>query len=102
MTSKNMTPVRNGEIKTHDSEEEFIIKHKGDRYDISRFLQFHPGGRNTVSPYKGLSITEKFLDINHSPAATYLMREYKLPDTSKDSVIEDLEVQKTELPLSLL
>jgi cytochrome b involved in lipid metabolism len=95
-----MSAVRNGKIKTNYNEEEFIVKHKGERYDISRFLQFHPGGWNTVSPYKGLSITEKFLDINHSPAATYLMREYRLPDKSKDSVAEDLEVQKTDLPLS--
>jgi cytochrome b involved in lipid metabolism len=94
-----MSAVINGKIKTHDSEEEFIIKHNGDRYDISRFLQFHPGGRNTVSPYKGLSITEKFLDINHAPSAMYLMREYRLSDTSKDSVVEDLEVQKTDLSL---
>jgi cytochrome b involved in lipid metabolism len=92
-----MSAVRNGMIETHDSKE-FIVKHKGDRYDISRFLQFHPGGRNTVSPYRGLSITEKFLNINHSPAATYLMKEYRLPDVS-DSVTEDLEVQKTDLLL---
>jgi cytochrome b involved in lipid metabolism len=93
-----MTAVRNSETRTHGTED-FIVKHKGDTYDISRFLKFHPGGWNSVSPYKGLSITEKFLDVNHSPAATYLMREYRLSGTTKDCTVEDLEVQKTDLPL---
>jgi Cytochrome b involved in lipid metabolism len=89
-----MSAARNSKIKTNDSEEEFIVKHNGHRYDITRFLQFHPGGRNSVSPYNGLSITEKFLDINHSPAASYLMREYRLAGTPQDSTVEDLEVLK--------
>jgi len=87
-----MSAARNGKIKTHESEEEFIVKHNGHRYDITRFLQFHPGGRNYVSPYRGQSITKKFLDSNHSPAASYLMREYRLAGTPQDSTVEDLEV----------
>jgi cytochrome b involved in lipid metabolism len=97
-----MTAVRNGTAKTHGGEEEFIIKHEGDTYDITRFLQFHPGGRNSVSPYKGLSITKKFHDINHSPAAMYLMRDYRLPGAPQNSNVEDLEVQKTDFSLSLV
>jgi cytochrome b involved in lipid metabolism len=89
-----MSAAQNGKIKTNDSEKEFIVKHKGDRYDIAKFLQFHPGGRNSVSPYRGRSITEKFLDTNHSPAASYLMREYRLAGTPQDSTVEDLEVLK--------
>jgi cytochrome b involved in lipid metabolism len=95
-----MAAVANGKAKTHDSDEEFIVKHEGDTYDIARFLHFHPGGRNSVSPYKGLSITKKFHDINHSPAAMYLMRDYRLPGTSHNSTVEDLEVQKSHLPLT--
>jgi cytochrome b involved in lipid metabolism len=89
-----MSAARNGQIKTNDSEDEFIVKHNGDTYDIARFLQFHPGGWNSVSPYRGLSITKKFLDINHAPAASYLMREYRLAGTPQDSTVEDLEVLK--------
>jgi cytochrome b involved in lipid metabolism len=98
MASCNMTAVMNGNAKTHDSQE-FIIQHEGDTYDIARFLPFHPGGRNSVSPYQGLSITKKFRDINHSPAAMYLMRDYRLPATSQTSTVEDLEVQKSHSPL---
>jgi len=87
-----MSAAQNGKIKTHESEEEFIVKHNGHRYDITRFLQFHPGGQNFVSPYRGRSITKKFLDTNHSPAASYLMREYRLAGTPQDSTVEDLEV----------
>jgi cytochrome b involved in lipid metabolism len=89
-----MTAVMNGNAKRHDGEE-FIIKHEGDTYDIARFLPFHPGGRNSVSPYRGLSITKKFHDMNHSPAAMYLIRDYRLPATSPNSTPEDLEVQKS-------
>ncbi|XP_069676062.1 fatty acid 2-hydroxylase [Periplaneta americana] len=81
MTSDTITAVRNGE---------FIVKHEGDKYDISRFLQFHPGGKNSVSPYKGLSITEPFHKTHHSPAAMYLMKEYRLPGSTADNS-EDLE-----------
>jgi cytochrome b involved in lipid metabolism len=94
-----MAAVMNGNAKTHDSQE-FIVQHEGDTYDIARFLPFHPGGRNSVSPYEGLSITKQFHDINHSPAAMYLMRDYRLPATSQHSTVEDLEVQKSRLPLT--
>ncbi|PNF19304.1 Fatty acid 2-hydroxylase [Cryptotermes secundus] len=86
-----MMAVSNGNATTHATEEKFIIKHEGETYDIARFLKFHPGGRNSVSPYKGLSITKKFHDINHSAAATYLMREYRLHGMSQNSAVEDLE-----------
>ena len=87
-----MSAAQNGKIETYEGGEKFIVQHNGHRYDITRFLQFHPGGQNSVSPYRGRSITEKFFDTNHSPAASYLMREYRLDGTPQDSTVEDLEV----------
>ena len=83
--------MRNGELK-HKNNEEFIVKHNGEKYDISRFLQFHPGGRNYVSPYKDLSITEKLSKMDHSHAAMYLMREYRISGSKDARNEEDLEV----------
>ena len=91
-----MTIIRNGESK-HKNKEEFIVKHKGEKYDIARFLQFHPGGRNSVSPYKDLSITEKLSKIDHSHAAMYLMKEYKLSGSRVNKNEEDLEVSNMNL-----
>lgn len=73
--NNNIYQVKNGDIKMSDNTE-FIVKHKGKRYDIKPFLRNHPGGINFVQPYQNKNITSKLNE--HSPSAKYLLKEYQV------------------------
>lgn len=77
-----------------NSEQEFDVKHIGNKYEIHNFLKNHPGGLNYVQGYKGKEITQKMLDTQHSSSAFYLLREYKEGGRNEEKTIfnEDLEV----------
>lgn len=75
-------------------EQDFNVKHVGETYDINEFLKNHPGGVNYVKPYKEKEVTKRMVDTQHSNAAFYLLREYKIGGRNERSTEfnEDLEV----------
>lgn len=76
-------------------EKDFNVKHVGDTYEINEFLRNHPGGVNYIKPYKEKDVTRRMLDTQHSNAAFYLLREYKIGgrNEGKTEFNEDLEVR---------
>jgi 4-hydroxysphinganine ceramide fatty acyl 2-hydroxylase len=75
-------------------EEKFIVKYKNDLFDITKFMSKHPGGVNTLSGYNQKNIDEKFQSVEHSPAAKYLLNEYKM-------TTQQLEMNNNELDESM-
>lgn len=59
-------------------EEKFIVEYRNELYDVTEFLLKHPGGVNTLIGYNRKNIDEKFETVEHSPAAKYLLNDYKL------------------------
>lgn len=53
------------------------------------------GGSNSLQGYNRKDIEEKFKKIEHSPAAEYLLKDYKLKEqtTSESELDESLEVK---------
>lgn len=72
----------------------FEVKYLGEKYDIKEFLRNHPGGKNYVENYKDKDIKPRMYNTDHSKAAFYLLREYKLGGRNEepDKDTEDLEV----------
>lgn len=71
---KNSSEVsQNGKLV----EEKFIVEYKKELYDVTDFLAKHPGGIN-LRGYNHKNIEEKFVSAEHSSAAEYLLKEYKL------------------------
>lgn len=57
----------------------FIVKYRQQYYDLSNFIDKHPGGVNTLKGLNQTDMTARFLKAPpHSDAAMYLMREYKI------------------------
>ncbi|XP_025836315.1 dihydroceramide fatty acyl 2-hydroxylase FAH2 [Agrilus planipennis] len=79
------------------SEMKFKLNYKGNSYDLTDFLQNHPGGYNYLKSYKNKEVPEELLKNYHaSNAAFYLMKEFSESKTrglGKDQVegVEDLE-----------
>ncbi|KAF5301213.1 hypothetical protein FQA39_LY10799 [Lamprigera yunnana] len=72
---------------------EFLVKHKGRKYDISTFLKNHPGGYNYVQPSQDKDVGNRMIKSYHSKSAFYLLREYKLEgrDEKNNNGEDDLE-----------
>jgi hypothetical protein len=66
--------------------ERCILVVKGKEYDVTGFLDSHPGGRDTLLEYSGQDATEAFEDAGHSNAALKEMESYF---TGKSVAIQD-------------
>lgn len=64
------------EVAKHKTKESsFVIIH--DKvYDITKFLDEHPGGEEVLIEQAGCNATENFEDVGHSTDARVMMRDY--------------------------
>lgn len=59
--------------------DDFLVKYKGEIFDLNRFIHKHPGGVGTLSGLRNRDLTKIMSkDPVHSEAAFYLMKEYKV------------------------
>uniref|UniRef100_H3CVD0 Cytochrome b5 type B n=2 Tax=Tetraodon nigroviridis TaxID=99883 RepID=H3CVD0_TETNG len=89
------------EIKEHNmSNDTWIVIH--DKvYDITRFLEEHPGGEEVLLEQAGGDATESFEDVGHSTDARemlqqYLVGEVHMEDRSKDSAKKEPQTSPKE------
>jgi len=67
------------EVKKHakgGSEKEVWMVIHDNVYDVTKFLDEHPGGEEVLFDQSGLDATEPFEDVGHSTDARELMAEY--------------------------
>jgi len=61
------------EIKAHTSKDSLWILLHGKVYDVTKFLDEHPGGDEVILAEKGTDATEAFEDVGHSDEARALL-----------------------------
>lgn len=77
------------------SSAKMYVRYRNETYDISEFMKKHPGGSNTLNGMLHANIDYKFdTGMPHSPAAKYLMREYKVSTNTNDYDDDDDENEK--------
>ncbi len=64
------------EVNKHNSEEDCWIVIHGKVYDITTFLDEHPGGSDVVLNASGKDATSEYDDVGHSNTANKMMKEY--------------------------
>lgn len=57
------------EVSTHDSVDDLWIVYDGKVYDVTKYVDEHPGGEEVVVDCAGTDATEAFNDIGHSEEA---------------------------------
>ncbi|XP_026233731.1 cytochrome b5 isoform X2 [Anabas testudineus] len=86
------------EIRVHNmSNDTWLIIH--DKvYDISRFLEEHPGGEEVLLEQAGADATESFEDVGHSTDAREMLQQYYIGELHMDDRKKDKakEVQATD------
>lgn len=53
-------------------------------YDVTTFMQEHPGGEEVLLDVLGIDATESFEDVGHSNDARELLKDYLLGDLHED------------------
>ncbi|KAK7114095.1 cytochrome b5-like [Littorina saxatilis] len=72
------------EVKSHkDSKSTWLIIHN-QVYDVTKFLDEHPGGEEVLLEQAGGDSTEAFEDVGHSTDARDLMKDYLIGDLHPD------------------
>ncbi|KAJ8417710.1 hypothetical protein AAFF_G00225530 [Aldrovandia affinis] len=72
------------EIKLHNtSKDTWLIIH--DKvYDITRFMEEHPGGEEVLLEQAGADATESFEDVGHSTDAREMLEQYLIGEVHMD------------------
>ncbi|KAJ2100092.1 Cytochrome b5 type B (outer mitochondrial membrane), partial [Coemansia sp. S100] len=68
------------QIQQHAKREDIWIVVHGKVYDVTKFLDEHPGGEEVILEHAGIDATEAFEDIGHSDDARELLKDYFIGD----------------------
>ncbi|XP_026763999.1 cytochrome b5-like [Galleria mellonella] len=66
------------ELETRNSRKDAVLIIHNGVYDVSKFLEEHPGGEEVLLEKAGQDATEPFEDVSHSSDARSLMKKYKI------------------------
>ncbi|XP_006780188.1 cytochrome b5 isoform X1 [Neolamprologus brichardi] len=99
------------DVRVHNmSNDTWLIIH--DKvYDISRFLEEHPGGEEVLLEQAGADATESFEDVGHSLDAREMLQQYYIgelhgddrkKDTAKKAEVAKSEESSSSWPIWLL
>jgi cytochrome b involved in lipid metabolism len=66
------------EVAQHKSAESLWFVIEGMVYDVTAFLEDHPGGDDVLKDKGGEDATQAFDDIGHSPEAVAQLAKYKI------------------------
>ena len=82
------------EVAEHNSNKDTWLVIHNNVYDVTTFLNEHPGGEEVLIEKAGKDATENFEDVGHSSDAREMMKKYKVGELVVDertNVAEKLE-----------
>ncbi|KAL3685765.1 hypothetical protein R1sor_003787 [Riccia sorocarpa] len=74
-----------GEVSEHNSSKDCWLVIDGKVYDVTKFLEEHPGGDEVLLSATGKDATDDFEDVGHSTSARAQMAEYYVGEVDKSS-----------------
>lgn len=82
------------EIAEHQDKKSVWILIHGNVYDVTKFLEEHPGGEEVLLDQAGKNATEAFEDIGHSTDARELMKQYRIGDLCEEDKKKIVEIEE--------
>lgn len=74
------------DVSRHNTHQDCWIVIGGKVYDVTKFLEDHPGGDEVLISATGKDATDDFEDVGHSDSARAMMDEYYVGDIDPSSV----------------
>lgn len=71
------------EIKEHNTLTDLWIAIHGKVYDVSGFVEEHPGGEEVILDYAGMDASDPFDEIGHSKHAMKLLKPLEIGELDK-------------------
>ena len=75
-SNSELTAYTIEEISEHDNDDDCWIIIDNKVYDVTPYIDFHPGGKGFVLETAGKNATEKFYETPHSDTAKDLLVKY--------------------------
>ncbi|XP_057851276.1 cytochrome b5 [Cryptomeria japonica] len=86
------------DVSKHNTNKDCWLIISGKVYDVTRFLEDHPGGDEVLLSSTGQDATDDFEDVGHSTSARAMMEEYYIGDIDLSSLPSKTKSGKTRKP----
>ncbi|OMJ15595.1 Cytochrome b5 [Smittium culicis] len=78
------------EISAHNKHSDIWVVIDKKVYDVSKFIEEHPGGEETLMENAGLDATMNFEDIGHSDDARELLKTFYIGDLDGETPVKSI------------
>ncbi|XP_013783374.1 cytochrome b5-like [Limulus polyphemus] len=82
--SESMKTLTLEEIAKHNEKNSLWVLIHHNVYDVSKFIEEHPGGEEILLEQGGKNATDAFEDVGHSSDARDLMKQYKIGELCEE------------------
>ncbi|OQV22110.1 putative Cytochrome b5 [Hypsibius exemplaris] len=89
-TASSFKKYSTEQVASHNNKDDCWLIINGKVYDVTKFLEEHPGGEEVLIENSGRDATENFEDVGHSTDAREMMKDYLIGE------IEDVKPKKAE------
>ncbi|KAG1755383.1 cytochrome b5-like heme/steroid binding domain-containing protein [Suillus lakei] len=76
------------ELKAHSTKDSLYVLIHGEVYDVTTFIDEHPGGDDVILAEAGKDATQAFEDVGHSDEARDLLPPLLVGDFEKDGALK--------------
>ncbi|KAI4356416.1 hypothetical protein L6164_000440 [Bauhinia variegata] len=74
------------DVSKHNTAKDCWLVIHGKVYDVTKFLEDHPGGDEVLLSSTGKDATDDFEDVGHSSSATSMMNEFYVGDIDSATI----------------
>ncbi|KAM7496215.1 hypothetical protein LguiA_020629 [Lonicera macranthoides] len=74
------------EVSNHNTNKDCWLLIGGKVYDVTKFLEDHPGGDEVLLTATGKDATDDFEDVGHSTSARSMMDEFYVGDIDSETI----------------
>eukprot|EP01101_Sappina_pedata_P008326 TRINITY_DN4586_c0_g1_i1.p1 TRINITY_DN4586_c0_g1~~TRINITY_DN4586_c0_g1_i1.p1 ORF type:complete len:145 (-),score=51.35 TRINITY_DN4586_c0_g1_i1:92-493(-) len=89
--------IKADEVAQHSEMSDCWLIIHGKVYDVTKFMDDHPGGDQVLADLAGRDATSGFEDIGHSSEARRLLEDYYVGDLDGAAITEDLHKKATSI-----
>ncbi|GAV03093.1 hypothetical protein RvY_13573 [Ramazzottius varieornatus] len=82
------------DVSSHNTKDSTWMVINGKVYDVTKFLEEHPGGEEVLLENAGRDGTEPFEDVGHSTDAREMMKEYLIGEIHEEKPKVVIETKK--------